>query len=166
MARYVDSPRFSERSELVRYVSRENRLSGNRPAVAAFLPDPPSDKPERDYLSVNCLEVEGIKTVAIYHRDKWQNGSGKVALTIHNAFVYSDAGKKCGVNLTYDRASGKWSFRNIGKEEPAYLHHPVLGSHIPLNSKSHSGVEFVRAFDEYAADKFARRMVARRFHLL
>jgi hypothetical protein len=166
MASHVESPTFSEQSRLVRYVSEENRLTGKRPAVATFLPDPPSETPDKDYLSVNSLEVEGIKTIAKYHRDKWQNGDGKVALTDHKVFDYSNAGKKVGVSVTYDRATAKWTFRRGAKEELAYLHHAVLGSHLPHNSKSHSGVEFVRALDEYAADKFARRMIARRFHLL
>jgi hypothetical protein len=71
-----------------------------------------------------------------------------------------------GINLNYDRKSSKWLFAVGTKSEEAYKHRPVLGSHLPLNSKSHSGVEFVRAMNEFAADKFARRMIARRFHLL
>jgi hypothetical protein len=166
MATKVNKPSFSERSTLVRYVSEENRLKGKRPAVATFLPDPPSDTPEKDYLSVNSLEVESITTIAIYHRQKWQSDNGKVALTVHKVFEYSNAGKKCGVNLNYNRAAAQWKFRHGAKEEDAYKHHPVIGSHLPLNSKSHSGVEFVRAMNEYSADKFARRMVGKRFHLL
>jgi len=166
MATRVTKPNFSERSALVRYVSEENRLKGRRPAVATFLPDPPSNTPEKDYLSVNSLEVESIAIIATYHRQKWQSGNGKVALTLHKVFEYSNAGKKCGVSLIYNRAIRQWKFRNGTKEEDAYKHHPVLGSHLPLNSKSHSGVEFVRAMDEYSADKFARRMTGKRFHLL
>src|SRR5262249_46258208 len=80
MATRVTKPNFSERSALVRYVSEENRLKGRRPAVATFLPDPPSNTPEKDYLSVNSLEVESITIIATYHRQKWQSGNGKVAL--------------------------------------------------------------------------------------
>ena len=159
-------PTFSERSELVRYVSGVNRLKNNRPAVAAFLPDQPAEDPKKEYLSVNSLELERIDVVAAYHRALWQQGSGKVALSVHKVFEYSDAARKCGVDLNYDRESTTWKFRNGSKQEVAYKHHPVLGSHIPLNSKSHSGVEFIRALDEYAADKFARRMAGKRFHLL
>lgn len=164
MAVKLASPTFSARSSLVRYVSEENRLKDRRPAVAAFLPDPPSASPERDYLSVNSLEIESVKAVATYYRAKWQNNQGKVALTQHNVFEYTDAARKSGLIMNYDSASGDWLFREGGKLSPAYKHHPVVGSHLALNSKSHSGVEFVRSLTEYAADKFARRMATKRYH--
>ena len=69
-------PTFSAKSKLVRYVNEINRLSGNRPAVATFLPDPPSANPANDHLSVNSLEVETMKEIAAYHRWKWQNNRG------------------------------------------------------------------------------------------
>jgi len=79
----VKTPKFAARSELVRYVSELNRHKGNRTAVATFLPDPPSETPQTDYLSVNSLEVESMKVIAAYHRAKWQNNKEKVALCAH-----------------------------------------------------------------------------------
>ena len=48
----------------MRYVSEENRLKGKRPAVTTFLP---RGTPEKDYLSVNSLEVESITIIATYN---------------------------------------------------------------------------------------------------
>jgi len=163
----VKTPKFAARSELVRYVSEVNRNRSNRPAVATFLPDPPSANPENDHLSVNSIEVESIERIATYHRSKWQGNNGEVALCVHKVFDYSDAGKKCGVQVSYDWASAKWKFRADAKNvEDAYKHRPVLGSHILLNSPSHCGVEFTRALKEHAAGRFARRLSGKgRFHL-
>lgn len=60
----IMSPTFSARAQLVRYVDDANRLRGNRPAVATFLPDPPSSNPDSDHLSVNSLEIESMKQIA------------------------------------------------------------------------------------------------------
>jgi DNA-binding protein Fis len=166
MERPLKIPKFSERKELVRYVSELNRHRDGRPAAAAFLPDPPSGNPKADYLSVNSLEVESLKEVAAYHRAKWQGNRGKVALSSHKVSHYTDAGRKCGIQIQYDRDSSTWQFSNGRYFEVAYKHHPVLGSD-RLNSISHCGVEFTRALkDQNAAAKFARRMTGSRFHLL
>ncbi|MFZ0844635.1 MAG: hypothetical protein WAM62_02505 [Pseudolabrys sp.] len=166
MERALTSPKFSERDELVRYVSELNRLSDRRPAVAAFLPDSPTGDPKKDYLSVNSLELESLKVIADYHRAKWQQNAGKVALNAHKVSHYTDAGRKCGIQISYDRESSIWLFQGGKKPEEAYKHHPVLGSD-RLNSISHCGVEFTRALkDQNKAAKFARRMTATRFHLL
>jgi hypothetical protein len=122
----VKVPTFAARSALVRYVDEVNRLSGNRPAVATFLPDPPSANPANDHLSVNSLEVETMKKIAGYHRWKWQGGAGKVALCVHKVHEYNEAGKKCGIPIMYDWQSSKWQFwSSAGKQEDAYKHRPV-----------------------------------------
>jgi hypothetical protein len=161
----VKAPTFSAKSGLVRYVDEINRLRDNRPAVATFLPDPPSSNPANDHLSVNSLEVESIKEIAAYHRWKWQGNSGKVALCIHKVHEYSDVGRKSGISITYDRKLSKWQFSSMGKQEDAYKHRPVRAYDNPLGSPSHSGVEFTRALREHEAARFARRLSAKRFHL-
>jgi hypothetical protein len=79
----VNPPKFPKNSELVRYIDELHRLGKSRPAAAAYLPDPPSDTPSRDYLSVNSLELESLPTIADYHRLRAQNNVGKVALCAH-----------------------------------------------------------------------------------
>jgi hypothetical protein len=159
-------PRFAERSELVRYISEENRLSKERPAAAAFLPDPPSATPKKDYLSVNSLEVESIAEIASYHRAKWQRNEGKVALAAHKVSHYTDTARKCGIAINYDRQSGSWYFQDGNSQELAYKHHPVLGSE-RLQSPSHCGIEFSRGLKgENDKAKFARRLAGQRFHTL
>jgi hypothetical protein len=162
----VKKPKFLEHSELSRFISGLNRLRNNRPAIAAFLPDPPSAKPEKDYLSVNSLEVESLRDIANYHRAKWQSNEGKVALTVHKVAAYTDAGRKCGISISYDRSAASWVFVSGSASETAYMHHPVLRSD-QLQSPSHCGIEFTRALkNQNDAAKFARRMVTNRFHLV
>ena len=160
----MKKPTFAERSELVRYIHQINRLSGNRPAVAAFL-DPPSADP-KPYLSVNSLQVESLQSIAAYHREIWQGNRGKVALSSHKVSHYSSAGRKCGIQISYDQLSSMWKFQ-VGKNvEAAYEHHPRLRSDQP-QSPSHCGVEFIRALKSpNAQDKFARQMIGMRFHLV
>src|SRR5438876_6624087 len=117
-------PIFSNKSELVRYVSEYNR-TGKRASPAAFFPDPPSDKPKRDYLSVNSLEVESMQAIANYHREIWQNNVGKVALAAHKVFYYTETGRKCGLTIRFDRESSCYEFdEGNGKFSLAYEHVP------------------------------------------
>lgn len=158
-------PTFAERSELVRYVHPIHRLRGNRPAVATFL-EPPSQEP-KPYLSVNSLQVESLQDIAAYHRAIWQDNKGRVALSSHKVSHYTDAGRKCGIQISYDHDTFTWSFRGDGANfEEAYKHHPVLRSGRP-RSPSHCGVEFIRALkNRNDQDKFARQMIGKRFHLV
>lgn len=159
-------PTFSAKSKLVRYVDELHRLSGNRPAAATFLPDPPSANPSNDHMSVNSLEVETMNQIAAYHRWNWQNNMGEVGLCVHKVHEYSDAGKKCGIAVSYNKSSAKWMFSaDRAKLEEAYRHRPVkIGDKNPLGSPSHSGVEFARALKQHKAGQFARRLSAGKFH--
>lgn len=163
----MTAPKFAARAQLVRYIPEIDRLSGNRPAVAAFLPAPPSASAADDYLSVNSLEVESLKDIATYHR--WRQGNvGKAALCVHKVHDYNDAGKKSGVQISYDHPLSRWRFRGSSPAlEDAYRYRPVLKYDNPYGSPSHCGVEFTRALRDHAAAKFARRLSAKgRFHLL
>jgi len=161
-------PSFSQKSELIRYVDEANRLSNNRPAVATFLPDPPSAEPWNDHLSVNSLEVEDLKQIAAYHRWKWQDDNGAVALCIHKVHDYTDAGRKAGVDISYDKANAIWQFLDsTQKRGEAYKHRPVKAHGSPPHgSPSHCGVEFSREIKEHEAAKFARRLCRNKFHLV
>jgi hypothetical protein len=159
----VSAPKFPKKSELVRYIDEVYRLNGRRPHVAAYLPDPPSDDPSNDYLSVNSLELESILVIADYHRMRAQNNFGKVALCAHAVARYNMIAGNCGVAIAYDSQSGSWQFRNGDAIEDAYKHHARTDK---LKSHSHCGVEFVRALTNHNAGKFARRMANKRFHLL
>ena len=160
------TPKFSARSQLIRYIGEDMRLGKNRPAVAAFLPDEPSEKPEEDHLSVNSLEIETMAQIAAYHRWRAQGDRGKVALCIHKVLDYTDAGKKAGIPVTYNQETASWEFREGRKVSAAYKHRPVRAVHNhPRPSPSHCGVEFARLLSDNDAAKFARRLTKRRYHL-
>lgn len=130
-----------------------NRLKGNRTANAAFL-DPPTGDPTKEYLSVNSLEVETIRKIADYYQNRFQRGTGDVAVCSTKVFEFNEAGKKCGVDLQYDHSQSLWHFgRPGGKREDAYTHRKPLRSSSDHKSESHCGVEFVRALDTYARDR-------------
>src|SRR5215207_6052614 len=157
MAPKID-PTFSERKELVRYISDANRLSGNRASVAAFYHDDSNEDPANEHFSVNSLEIETLNQIADYHRWKWQSSTEKVALCIHRVHEYNDAAKKSNVRI---RKATKWEFTaGGGVWEDAYRSRPVYPyGEPPHGSPSHCGVEFVRAIkNPYEMGKFARRM--------
>lgn len=155
-------PKFAAKSRLVRYVDEINRLSGNRTSAAAFI-DPPSDDPS-DHLSVNSLEVETLRQIAAYHRWRAQDDRGEVALCEHKVHEYSDAARKSGVSIVFDRDAGTWQFVHSGRMQDAYKHREVRKHDNPLGSPSHCGVEFKRALSQHAAARFARRMGGKKFH--
>jgi hypothetical protein len=162
----VKRPQFALSKELVRYVPVANRLKNNRPAVVSFL-DPPSSDPDREYLSVNSLEIESLAAIADYYRSMWQNSHGDVSVCSLKVFDFNEAGKKSGVDLQFDRTTAKWHFgASGGIRQDAYKPHPRLASGAP-QSTSHCGVEFIRALkDDYHKLKFARRLAAKRFHIV
>jgi hypothetical protein len=162
----VKRPQFALNKELARYVPVANRLKNNRPAVISFL-DPPSSDPDREYLSVNSLEIESLAVIADYYRLMWQGSRGDVSVCSLKVFDFNEAGKKSGVDLQFDRTSEKWHFgASGGVREDAYKVHPRLASSAP-QSASHCGVEFVRALKgDYYKLKFARRLATKRFHIV
>ena len=108
-----------------------------------------------------------MKEIADYHRWKWQGDRGKVALCVHQVHEYTDAGKKCGIRIDYDRETSKWRFSSGAKVEDAYRHRPVKShGEPPKASISHCGVEFKRALKEHTAAQFARRLTGKKYHLL
>lgn len=159
-------PTFAERQELARYIDEINRLKGNRPAAAAFI-DLPSADASTHHLSVNSLEVESIDQIAAYHRWRTQPADGKAALCVHKVHVYSEAARKAGVQLNYNKSLSRWEFLGRSKTaEEAYKHRPVAIKDNPFGSPSHCGVEFARVMDANAAAKFARRLVKGKFHVV
>ncbi|HEV2156362.1 hypothetical protein [Bradyrhizobium sp.] len=137
--------------------------------MTAFEPDHinSSETIANSHLSVNSTEVESLDQIADYHRLNWQDGKGKAALCVHTVFEYCDVARKSAVAVEHN-SEGIWEFRDYdGKAAEAYRHRPVMpAAKNPLGSKSHCGVEFVRALDEYRATQFARRLSSKgRFHL-
>jgi hypothetical protein len=169
--RRIDKPSFSEAARLARYVFEEHRLASGRAAIAAFEPDhlKKAEPVANSHLSVNSAEIESLEDIAEYHRLNWQNGKGKIALSVHKVFDYCDCARKSSVSVTMSPNNGEWEFLDFdAKMAPAYRHRPVSPNpKNQLGSKSHCGVEFVRAFDEYKSTQFARRLASRgKFHIL
>lgn len=166
MVRLVAQPTFAKKKELARYVSPGDRLRGSRTAFTAFI-DPPPEEPSKEYLSVNSLEVEGLKEIADYYRDSFQKGSGDVSICSRSVEDYTEAGKKSDVDLLYDHSSQCWQFTGMSRQkEPAYRHRAVVKQPNGLKSPSHCGVEFVRMMNEHQRSKFARRLSGRRYHVI
>jgi hypothetical protein len=164
----VKEPTFAERQEFARYIDEINRLSGNRPAPAAFI-DLPADDPSDHHLSVNSLEMESRHEIAASHRRRVSPIDGKVALCIHRIHHYNDAARKAGIDLRHNKNSARWEFTGLtGAPEQAYRYRPVLKSEIPveLRSKSHCGVEYACMMKRNEAQKFARQLTKnQKFHL-
>jgi hypothetical protein len=153
-------PKFAGKSILIRYVDEVQRL-GRRPAPDVFRPNPGDD-----HLSVNLLDVEPLVEIVSYYKERFQSNIGQVAVCQNKVQEYNEACRRTTVQLTFNRNEGEWEFVEDGNNmSPAYRHRPFTpkGSR---HSLSHSGVEYVRVFDETDELKFARRMCKMRFHLL
>jgi hypothetical protein len=163
------TPKFAAKSRLLRYIGEDDRLSGNRPAVTAFEPDPllPGVDANDQHLSVNSLEVETVDEIAAYHRLNWQANKGKVALSEHQVHHYTDAGRKCSAVIDYNQTDGVWEFVEKSQRFHAYRHRPVRpNKKNALGSASHCGVEFIRVLNSYHATRFAALLAKKgRFHL-
>lgn len=160
----MTGPTFGLNTELTRYVNPASQLRGRRTAITAFLESPPEDR-TKEYLSVNSLEVEGARLIAEYYRARFQSGRGPVAISTTTVRTFTYAGKKCGVDLHFDRSISQWLFGDLnGSNASAYKHHPLRASK-DLKSESHCGVEFVRMLSEHRRSQFARLLSGFRFHL-
>lgn len=157
------TPKFTERSELSRFVEEAERLRNNRPSTSAFLPDP-----DEEYLSVNSLEIESTLEIAEYYRAVLQKNNQPVAMCIHKVARFNDAGRKAECQITWSRQNGRYEYQTPnGTQEAAYRQRPVPRHGSRRASPSHSGVEFVEVLDELRLKRFAREMAKRgRFHLL
>jgi len=151
------APLFSTKSPLLRYVRQAQRYSQRRPAFDVF-----RRNPGERYLSVNLLGVESLAEIASYYRELFQDGTGRIAICKHKLKQYNSACHEAGTRLTYVAGEG-WTFSDHGATARAYERHPVTARSGSPGSPSHSGVEYVRIFDELAENRFARRMAKRRF---
>ena len=152
---------FAAKSVLTRYVDEVQRLRGSRPASDAFRRNPGAD-----HLSVNLVGVETLSEIVSYYREQFQGNAGKVAVCQHHVYEYNTGCSRTSVRLTYNTSQSMWEFADHnGKSSPAYRLRPFTprGSR---PSQSHSGVEYVRVFDELSENRFARHMCNKRFHLL
>lgn len=163
-------PSFDDGSRLLRYVHQADRLKHGRAAITAFEADHllqklSAEERAKSHLSVNSLEVESGKAIAAYHRLNWQGNRGKVAILEHKVWEYVKAAEEASAPLV--RKDESWEFTDLSKKTaPAFKHRPVPpNDKNDLGSASHCGVEFVRLFDEFQSNKFARRLVNRKFHL-
>jgi hypothetical protein len=122
-------------------------------------PDPTKSRPP--YMSVNSLEVEPLHAIADYHRQIWQDNSGKVALAAHKVFHYREAGRQSGVTIEYDREQQCYSFREKnGRISRAFELIPRTDVY---KAPSHTDVHFVRALADHQVGKFACRMAGVNF---
>lgn len=156
--------KFTEKVRLTRWVRPIYRLRGNRASPVAFRMDP--GPPREEFLSVNSLDIEKIKDITKYYRDSLQKDDRKVAVCIHKIAEYNSTAKYTGLALTYNQSLFRWEYPSFDGSNPAYKHRPVPKIPGRKESPSHSGVEFIKALDDLAKRKFARRMALRRkFHL-
>ena len=103
--------------------------------------------------------------IANYHREIWQNNSGKVALAAHKIFHYREAGRQSGVSIDFDSEKRYYVFREKnGQISRAFESIPSTNAF--FKSPSHCGIHFVRALADHEIGKFARRMAGGKFHLL
>jgi hypothetical protein len=148
---------FSTKSVLLRYVREAQRYTRRRPASDVF-----RRNPHERYLSVNLLGVESFAEIASYYRELFQDGTGRVAICENKLKQYNSACDEAGIRLTYVTGDG-WTFSDHDNTARAYERHPIPARQGSRGSPSHSGVEYVRVFDELAENAFARRLAKKRF---
>ncbi len=142
-----DEPTFSNSSELVRYIPSEWCKRKNHPASTAY-----QRKDNEKYLSVNSTEVETIKQIAQTYATKFESGTRPVAIACPKIASYNEAAEKVGIAVSFNGTTSEWEFQEGSKPAVAYRHRR---SEV---NKSHCGVEFIRAFDDVSAFRFAVRV--------
>jgi hypothetical protein len=160
---------FRSKTELARYISPIERNGKNHASRTAFMLDednPTTNEERLPHLSVNATECEPIKDIANYFREKFQKGSGDVAICVHKVQQYVDRGRKAGASIRSSNSDPFWLFEENGVGLSAFKHRPVSRRGGP-NSPSHCGVEFVRKLDDLQQRNFSRLMAKYpRFHAL
>ena len=133
-------------------------MKGGRVSSAAFLRNPGDE-----YLAVNSVEIDSLPEIAAHYRRDLQENNQTVAIASLKILAYNRGALIAGISVAKGNAT--WVFTFQGSVLPAYK---LRITHL---SKSHCGVEFVRAFScELAEKKFARKMASepkgRKPHLL
>ena len=144
-----DIPTFKESSHLARYIGKEFRNLGNRPAAGAY-----QKKEGETYLSVNSTEVETARQIAQFYSDTIEKGPRPIAIASPIVSDYNRAASDSGIMLKFDEQKKYWEFYNHGAYEPAYRHRPGKNK----ENKSHCGIEFVRILSDRMDFQFAVRM--------
>lgn len=143
-------PSFASRMELARRVDEVNLGNGGRVSSAAFLPIE-----GETYLSVNSVEMESLKQIAEFYRRQFVPGSGKVFISCLKVMDYTDASKKAGVVMKFDKSSVRWMFEFNANYQEAFR---LRDNHL---SKSHCGVETIVTMRGNSPNKFARRLAGK-----
>ena len=148
----VEKPivRFGDQARLTRYVRSIQRLTKRRAAPDAFMKNP-----GETHLSVNLLGIESLADIAAHYRRQFQDDAGRVAVIVQNVREYNRACDEAGLKLR--RGSDGFEWDDGGSTVPAYRLRPTD------KSSSHSGVEYVRGFDDFADFKFANRLAKNQF---
>jgi hypothetical protein len=125
--------------------------------MADFMPNPAEGG--EDHLSVNSREVETTEMIAQYYAAAFQAGSRPVGICTRSVRKYNELAKKSRCIVTFNLGNRLWEFteRN-GNIAQAYKYRPVSATESRVSSKSHCGVEFIRAFGELELRNFARRL--------
>jgi hypothetical protein len=147
-------PTFGAGSLLCRYVDSDGGRR-RRATYADFMPNPGDD-----HLSVNSLEVETKRMIALYYAAAFQANLRPVGICTRPVRKYNEVAKKSQCTIAFNTTGRLWEFTDRdGKSAQAYKHRPVRATHTyPFSSESHCGVEFVRAFEELQLRHFARRL--------
>lgn len=157
-------PEFISSTRLTRYVDEDQREHDDRPAPAAFLPNPSEEVDDANWhLSVNSLDIERLSAIAAYYQAVFAPNS--IAVCIHSANQYRQAASKVGVGTSWHGPNNRFEFvdRDM-KARAAFRHRPNPRHGDRPASPSHCGVEFVRTMNELSMRSFARRLSRSRFH--
>lgn len=150
-------PSFRRQTEIARYIRPEDRGAKRHAAATAFHLSDIDLTDNAPHLSVNAVDIEGIDIIADQFRRR--QGSGEVAVCTHKVQRYLEGAKKQGFSVTSNPAL-TWAFAGPAGVESAFRHRPTQ------ISKSHSGVEFIRALPDVKQKSLARYLARYpKFHL-
>jgi len=163
MARALKAvPTFGPLTLLCRHVDCDGGRR-RRASYADFLPNPGDD-----HLSVNSLEVEAKASVAEYYAAAFQRDARPVGICTHSVREYNEVAKKAQCPIRSVGTPTTWEFDDTnGKSAAAYRHRPVSwNANYPFESRSHCGVEFVRALSDLKLRFLARRLAKKKIEHL
>jgi hypothetical protein len=152
-----EKPEFKAKSELARYVDKDEYMRGGRVTSGAFLPNPGDD-----HLFVNSLEIESINDIANYFSKVFEEST--IQICTRKISEYRNSTSGTSIHIHYDRREKKWIFQVNDQLKDAFKHRPRHTP--PPKSISHCGVEFINSSVGYSdLKKIARRLAGKKPHI-
>lgn len=156
----LDPTVFTKDKRFYRYIVGIYRKPRKGISPGAFKLSEEDETNKDPHLSVNLLDKdstnEDTKHIISYYKKSIQKNDDTIAYVDHKVDHYIDCSNKSESKLSFNMSSRYYEFNENGTNKPAFKHRPTN------ISRSHSGVEFLRAMNQVKQNRFSQEMVKKR----